>query len=340
MEVKIIRLLCSMGKNWATTSTPMMNLNSITDEPCERVECQYVHNSRNKLVPPIYFVITMSQPPVDVPTVPTWIDGRLQNIVNAVPAIHYEHSLYGPLNAYFHTFFPPTQSFMIKPQGMLRPDHYPFDSDIFGGIGAQKSAPRLTRDETLGWVRRLMEGDEVAGARVGTAAPVPPAGRDEPKELDIFQGMDDESTDSDENDIDGDAENDNGMDLDPEASHVSKDSYGVKVERTNKGIRYPDFIIVKATEGLNKDKILLIVEVKRDGDSRTAARLQIATHLKMAENKHRVRFLQGLLILGGATESYFLDSSETAGIISKAVHLSTTGPRLKARINAIAVANW
>ncbi|KAF8872461.1 hypothetical protein BD779DRAFT_343429 [Infundibulicybe gibba] len=282
----------------------------------------------------------MTQPPAALPTVPAWIESRLRNIFGATPAIHFEHSLYGPLNAYLHTLFPPTQSFMIKPQGMLRPDLHPFDSDVFGGVGIRESAPRTTRDEVLRWVQELSEGVGEAEAQANAAAPAPLSpGPDDPMELDILQGMDDDEN-NDESDIDSDAESSSGMDLDPEVSRVSKDSYGIGVKKTNKGIRYPDFIIVKATGNLNKDKILLIVEVKRSDESRAAAQLQIAAQLRMAENKHRVRFLQGLLVMGGVTEGYFLDDSEEAGVVSEPVHFFTDSTQLKARINAIVVANW
>ncbi|KAF8874656.1 hypothetical protein BD779DRAFT_1565781 [Infundibulicybe gibba] len=84
--------------------------------------------------------------------------------------------------------------------------------------------------------------------------------------------------------------------------------------RNNKGIRYPDFIIVKATKNLTDDTILLIVEVKKDCDSKDAARLQMYEYLGMAASKRRAKALQGLLIMGAKSECCHLDSRRESGI--------------------------
>ncbi|KAF8884343.1 hypothetical protein BD779DRAFT_1472108 [Infundibulicybe gibba] len=268
---------------------------------------------------------SMDQPPA-TPTVPEWIDGRLQAIVSAIPAIHFEHSVYGPLAAYLHTLFPPERSFMVKPQGMLRPklDHNDGpDIDIFSDIGAQEGpSGKWTRDDILGWARGVDDGleDEDTAELLlfdpdGSAV-----------ELDILQNMDDDS------------------DGEPEPDHIpgpdtSLDSYGIGVKRTNKGIRYPDFIVVKATKSLTNDTILLVVEVKKDDDSRAAARLQICKYLEIAAGKRRAKFLQGLLVMGKRSECYRFGGGEE-GSIGDAFSFPTTSAELNAITHRIAVDNW
>ncbi|KAF8899449.1 hypothetical protein BD779DRAFT_1795869 [Infundibulicybe gibba] len=271
----------------------------------------------------------MTQPPTTLLVVPAWVDGRLQAIVNA-PVIHLEHSMYGPITAYLHTFFPPNQSFMIKPQGMLRPEYYSFDTTGFSDFRTQEDAPMMTRDEILEWIRGLKEGDEVAETQAALEPVTTIFDRHGPVELDIFRDTDGGESDTEEPD----------PALEPNTSLASNDSYGVGIKHTNKGIRYPGFIIVKATESLNDDRILLVVEVKKSDDGQDAARLQIREYLELAANKRRVMFLQGLLIMGATTECYFLDSlDDNPGGISNPVYFHTTGPQLKTRLHEIAIAN-
>ncbi|GLB39460.1 hypothetical protein LshimejAT787_0606220 [Lyophyllum shimeji] len=278
----------------------------------------------------------MAQPPAAPPMLPAWLDGHLRNIVNAIPRIHFEHSMYGPLNAYLQTFFPPDRAFMIKPQGMLRPELHPFRPfDAFSDIGDREDVPRLTEAEILNWTQGLKEGDQAAAPRPSDEAMdmqideenfVPAIFHRGPGDLDIFQNMD--GSDEDEPDTLPDP-------------NISSDSYGVEVKRTNRGNRYPDFIVVKGTDGLNGDRILLIVEVKKGDDSLVAARMQIELYLTMAADKRRVPFLQGLLVMGATTECYFLDSLDgNPGDVSNPVQFLTTGMALQTRIHGVAVANW
>src|ERR1700724_1310992 len=54
--------------------------------------------------------------------VPTWVDQCLA-VTGAADVARYESSIYGPLNAFLTSYFPPHQTFMVKPQAKIRP-HY------------------------------------------------------------------------------------------------------------------------------------------------------------------------------------------------------------------------
>ncbi|KAH7904830.1 hypothetical protein BJ138DRAFT_1165880 [Hygrophoropsis aurantiaca] len=51
-----------------------------------------------------------------------WLQHRLENVVSARHHLRFEHSFYGPLNGILQIYFPLSQRFMVKPQGVLQPD--------------------------------------------------------------------------------------------------------------------------------------------------------------------------------------------------------------------------
>ena len=53
------------------------------------------------------------------PPIPEWLVERLALVLHM--DIHYEATLYGPLNAYLGVFFPSSQQFLIKPQARILP---------------------------------------------------------------------------------------------------------------------------------------------------------------------------------------------------------------------------
>lgn len=57
--------------------------------------------------------------------VPEWVYKRL---AKTGAGARYEASLYGPLNAFLTSYFPPHQTFMVKPQPKIRP-HFEADAN-------------------------------------------------------------------------------------------------------------------------------------------------------------------------------------------------------------------
>ncbi|KAH7904760.1 hypothetical protein BJ138DRAFT_1119113 [Hygrophoropsis aurantiaca] len=51
-----------------------------------------------------------------------WLQNRLVNVVAERYFLRFEASFYGPLNGVLQTYFPLSQRFMIKPQGVIQPD--------------------------------------------------------------------------------------------------------------------------------------------------------------------------------------------------------------------------
>ncbi|KAF8958792.1 hypothetical protein BDZ97DRAFT_1840766 [Flammula alnicola] len=254
----------------------------------------------------------MAQPQIPMPHVDQWVTGRVRNVVSIVPrGIRFEASMYGPLLSYLATFFPAHRRFMIKPQAILRPKYIgDFMSDI-----AEQGSDGSVSDRSD---RAEMEegGDDVSVNE----------SEDEPREPDI-------GSDSEDEDVDWD-----------DARDTSFDSYGdptpSRDEGSAQGIRFPDFLIVKATESLTDDTILIIVEVKRDSRSLPSSRRQIQQYLQLAATKRRVRFLQGFLIVGDVTESYYLNSEHRDAVAVRGPSFVTTNLALKARLHQVAAQNW
>ncbi|KAF8068688.1 hypothetical protein FPV67DRAFT_1448583 [Lyophyllum atratum] len=126
---------------------------------------------------------------------------------------------------------------------------------------------------------------------------------------------------------------------------ASQDSYGVTTESryvpgSSDSVSYPDFLLVKATETLTDDRLLLIVEVKKRNWPERNARLQLSRYLALAKTKRRVPQLQWLLILGNRTEVYHLESALHDAETVKGNDYNTTGADLRALIHNIAVDNW
>ena len=58
------------------------------------------------------------------PAIAQWLLDRLEAALKPDTTIHYEATLYGPLNAYFNAYFPSSAGFIVKPQSVLLPGTY------------------------------------------------------------------------------------------------------------------------------------------------------------------------------------------------------------------------
>lgn len=215
-----------------------------------------------------------------MPVVEEWLQARFVNSVGA--ATRYEHSIYGPLTSYLHAFFPSNRRFMVKPQGMLRPQRA---LDLFEEVG-QGFNLTLNMDYSV--------------------------------EIDPKQGiLDEDEEDNDElkklsEKVDEVADEYQEIDEgDTYFDELSVDSYGHPVPSrnvpgSNNGVKFPDFVVVKASDTLTDDTLLLIVEVKISDNSRSLASLQIMDYLMKAASRRRDPLLKGLLIQGNKTAVFQL----------------------------------
>jgi len=212
---------------------------------------------------------------------------------------------------------------MIKPQGILRPEH---TGDFLSDIAEHGSDDYRTGDDLSDQVivkmqqagdADIIKEDDEADGYLAVEEGNSDEAADESDHSDEVFGVEDTSFDSYGN---------------PTSSRVINGSL--------KGYRYPDFIIVKATTSLTNDTILLIVEVKKNGNSITTSRLQIQEYLRMAAPKRRVRLLQGLLVMGPTTESFFLVSGAHDAAVVPGPSFHTTGQNLQTHIHTIAAQNW
>lgn len=262
-------------------------------------------------------------PAIPLPAVAQWVDNRLANSVAMYPGVRFENSMYGPLTSYLRAFFPTHRQFMIKPQGVLCPEHV---QDFLSDISEQGSDGY--QHQQADDIDMLQGGDD---------------GVMEFDDEDSSEGEKDvNKEDGDEADEEVEEDGENEMDWD--AANISFDSYGNPTTSAGprQGIRFPDFIIIKATETLTDDTILLIIEVKKNTESIALARLQMTEYLRLAAPKRRDPRLQGLLIMGPRTEAFHLDSeSYNANSIAHCgPKFHTTGQNLKRRIHNIAVQHW
>ena len=284
------------------------------------------------------------QPAIPIPAVAQWVNNRLANSVATYPGIRFENSMYGPLTSYLRAFFPTDRQFMIKPQGILRPEHV---GEYLSDICEQGS------DDYQHW-----EADEVNMLQGGDDGVVEfdDSQKDEGEkdENQKDEGEKDENKDEYEEDNveekdgeEGEEEGEEADEADWDAADTSFDSYGnpTKSRRSlgsKQGFRFPDFLIVKATETLTEDTLLLIVEVKKDSKTIALARLQMIEYLQLAAPKRRDPRLQGLIIIGPRTEAFYLDSGSYNA--NPAAHpgpkFHTTGQNLKRRIHNIAAQHW
>jgi hypothetical protein len=62
-----------------------------------------------------------SQPLIPNPVLQDWLCQRFEVVFGPEFKLHYEATLYGPMNAYLNTIFPLSREFLIKSQGHLLP---------------------------------------------------------------------------------------------------------------------------------------------------------------------------------------------------------------------------
>ena len=288
------------------------------------------------------------QPAIPIPAVAQWVNNRLANSVAMFPGLRFENSMYGPLTSYLHAFFPADRQFMIKPQGILRPEHV---GEYLSDICEQGS------DDYQHW--QADEVDMLQGGDDGVME-FDDNQKDE-GEKDKSKDDDEEEEEGDEEDEDEDGEDGEAgeeeeeadekgseeMEVNWDAANTSFDSYGnpTKSRRSSgskQGFRFPDFLIVKATETLTDDTLLLIIEVKKDSKTIALARLQMIEYLQLVAPKRRDPRLQGLIIIGPRTEAFYLDSESYSAnsVALPGPKFLTTGQNLKRRIHNIAAQHW
>ncbi|KAF8950041.1 hypothetical protein BDZ97DRAFT_2086204 [Flammula alnicola] len=273
--------------------------------------------------------------------------------------------MYGPLTSYLRAFFPTHRHFMIKPQAILRPEH---DGEFLSDIGEQGSDDYQHRNADAADMLQL-GGDDVDmpddeepehnqdneddDAEDDGDKDVDDDDGDEEQQQQEDQQQEDQQEDQQQEDQQEDQqqeeqqEDNDAEDMDWDAGNTSFDSYGNptksrRIPGSKKGSRIPDFLVVKATETLTDDTLLLIVEVKKNSRTLTVSRLQMIEYLEMAAPKRRDPLLQGLLIVGSRTEAFYLDSGhhDAAPCARRGPRFHTTGRGLKQRIHNIAVQHW
>lgn len=313
----------------------------------------------------------LAQPSVAQQVLP-WVIERTNN---AVTAVHFESSIYGPLNTIMHGIFPAQQMFMIKPQAILREEA---DGNI-NSHNATYNTSRASSDSNeannssdsniLAGLDDVTDG-EVAMAlesvgNYGTIAPLP-----ENKEI-FLDGVE-LSFDSYSAWVP--PRNDGGQTTiawltnvcthhlfqrfwcrqSPQASRpcslVKFPSFSmiiylphivIKGRPQDHTVGYPDFIAVKATAALDNDTLISIVEVKRDGEDFFQGAIQLTRYLQLAAPKaNRAPRLRGFLVVGSTTRVYELEGPGAFAEVKFLKEYPTNTRELRDDLHDIAGQYW
>ncbi|TFK38152.1 hypothetical protein BDQ12DRAFT_735746 [Crucibulum laeve] len=258
-----------------------------------------------------------------VPVLQPWALARLRNVVSIHPGVRFEASIYGPLLLLLFTIFPPIKQFITKPQGLLRP---PLEAggDILADINNTDSD-----DEEKQVHEEPPYDDDVEYG-------VEPESENVPEET-----VSEEDTSTEDEDFimeDGEEE---GL---PEfGGDVSMDSYNCPTASRNvkgsyKHTSFADFLVAKGGESLTGDKLVLVVEVKKNRTNRRDARYQIQRYLIQSRRKNRDAHLVGILVLGQRTEAYTLSGPGDDAVVNAGLVYDTTSESLCNLLHGIAVA--
>ncbi|KAM6500036.1 hypothetical protein JOM56_003050 [Amanita muscaria] len=137
-------------------------------------------------------------------------------------------------------------------------------------------------------------------------------------------------------------------DIDPNV-RASFDSYHAEVlprvfQGSELGVKIPDFIVVKATESKDNDKVLLLVEIKPADRLVQYAVEQLAGYLEAFANKFHQEteeplfdVIYGLLVVGRQVQLLTLPINGELGLSGL---LDVKSARLDAFLRTIAVNNW
>lgn len=129
---------------------------------------------------------------------------------------------------------------------------------------------------------------------------------------------------------------------------ISLDSYsGEVLSRDEKGsedtVKIPDFITVKASASLHQDRVVLLVEVKRNDETILAAQEQLGEYFEAFMDKTRadgtplVTHLNGLLVAGNQA---VMASWTSGGEIQWSELVDMTGVEVDNFLKQITNANW
>lgn len=129
---------------------------------------------------------------------------------------------------------------------------------------------------------------------------------------------------------------------------ISLDSYHAEVlprsiRGSEIGVKIPDFIVVKATQSKDDDKLLLVVEIKTSDQSLNDSAEQLVSYLEAFAEKYRddteeplFRILYGLLLVGEKVKLY---TFHIDGRIGTTGLLDITSPTVHSFLNNIATTN-
>ncbi|KAG5639990.1 hypothetical protein DXG03_001916, partial [Asterophora parasitica] len=228
--------------------------------------------------------------------------------------VHYESSLYGPLNGIFSALFPIERRFMVKPQGLLRKE---FDGKVSSEAGNVGHLDDLKVSSEAGNIGHLDDLNDAFQTSV-TLDDIPVT------QSDLEQGADSHGKDIDIHwdsilrtlqDRNAPRRKPIAPTHQPNLADASFDSYaGFVVKKRAKGTSgSPDFIIVKATETLVDDEIIAIIEVKLDDLDLKESRNQLKRYMFFAGTKKRAPTLKGYLMMGESVEVWsFLGPEATS----------------------------
>jgi len=129
---------------------------------------------------------------------------------------------------------------------------------------------------------------------------------------------------------------------------ISLDSYsGEVLSRDEVGgedaIKIPDFITVKASASLHQDRVLLLAEVKRNGETLLAAQEQLAEYFEAfmdkthADGTPLVTHLDGLLVAGNQA---VMATWNPGADIQWSELVDLTGVEVDNFLKQITIANW
>ncbi|GLB38944.1 hypothetical protein LshimejAT787_0601060 [Lyophyllum shimeji] len=104
----------------------------------------------------------------------------------------------------------------------------------------------------------------------------------------------------------------------------------------------PDFVVVKASEGLVDDTIVAIIEVKADDDLKTLrqAEIQIMNYLGLAATKKRAANLKGYLLMAKTVHVWGFNSPAHDATYGPLTSYAMNLDRLKQELYIIAGAHW
>ena len=130
---------------------------------------------------------------------------------------------------------------------------------------------------------------------------------------------------------------------------TSLDSYHAEVlpqgfQGSESGVKIPDFIVVKATESGDSDRVLMVVEIKPSDQSLVNSMEQLTTYLEAFMKKSNsetgeplFHILYGLLIAGKKVQLVTFPMDRQMG---KSRLLDIDSPPVQAFLNKFATQNW